>query len=98
MTDRENVISELESSLEWCQPDDDPNGSVAVKIWAAREAVELLKEQKAKTGKWIEQTDYMGDTYYDCSVCNESWITIEGSPWVNGMNYCPHCGAKMEGR
>jgi DNA-directed RNA polymerase subunit RPC12/RpoP len=57
---------------------------------------ELLKEQEAKTGKWIEQTDYMGDTYYDCSACNESWMTIEGTPWVNGMNYCPHCGAKME--
>lgn len=55
-----------------------------------------LKEQEVKTGKWIEQTDYLGDTYYDCSVCNESWITIEGTPWVNGMNYCPHCGAKME--
>lgn len=55
----------------------------------------FLKEQEVKTGKWIEQTDYLGDTYYDCSVCNESWITIEGTPWVNGMNYCPHCGAKM---
>ena len=56
----------------------------------------LLKEQEMKTGKWIEQTDCMGDTYYDCSVCNESWMTIEGTPWVNGMNYCPHCGARME--
>ena len=57
---------------------------------------ELLKEQEAKTGKWIEKTDCMGDTYYDCSVCNESWMTIDGTPWVNGMNYCPHRGAKME--
>lgn len=51
---------------------------------------------KGKTGKWIEKTDYMGDTYYDCSACGESWMTIEGTPWINGMNYCPHCGAKME--
>ncbi len=56
----------------------------------------LLKEQEAKAGKWIEKTDYMGDTYYDCSVCGESWTTIDGTPWQNGMNYCPHCGAKME--
>lgn len=55
-----------------------------------------LKEQEAKTGIWIEKTDYMGDTYYDCSVCGESWTTIDGTPWQNGMNYCPHCGAKME--
>lgn len=71
--------------------------------WKAENALrclkkELLKEQEVKTGKWIEQIDYLGDTYYDCSVCNESWMTIEGTPWVNGMNYCPHCGAKMEGR
>ena len=60
-----------------------------------KDALELLKEQR-KTGKWIEQEDYNGDTYYDCSVCGESWTTIEGTPWQNGMNYCPHCGAKME--
>ena len=56
---------------------------------------ELLKEQP-KNGTWIEKEDYYGDTYYDCSVCDESWTTIEGTPWQNGMNYCPHCGAKME--
>lgn len=54
-----------------------------------------LKEQEAKTGHWIEKEDYNMDTYYDCSVCGESWTTIDGTPWQNGMNYCPHCGAKM---
>lgn len=49
-----------------------------------------------KTGHWIEKDGYDGDTYYDCSVCGESWTTIDGDPWDNGMNYCPHCGAKME--
>ena len=59
------------------------------------DALELLKEQQ-KTGKWEEKVDYIGDTYYDCSACGESWTTIEGTPWQNGMNYCPNCGAKME--
>ena len=62
------------------------------------DALALLKEQETKTGHWIEQEDYNLDTYYDCSVCGESWSTVEGTPWENGMNYCPHCGAKMEGR
>ena len=53
--------------------------------------------EERKTGKWIEKDGWDGDVYYDCSVCGESWITIEGTPWENGMNYCPHCGAKMEG-
>ena len=63
-----------------------------------RDALALLKEKHPKTGHWIEQEDYALDTYYDCSVCGESWSTVEGTPWGNGMNYCPHCGAKMECR
>ena len=63
--------------------------------------IDMLNEQptieERKTGKWIEQEDYNGDTYYDCSVCGESWTTIEGTPWENGMNFCPHCGADMRG-
>ena len=51
--------------------------------------------EERKKGEWIEQTDYVGDTYYDCSSCGESWTTIDGTPWENGMNFCPHCGAKM---
>ena len=61
-----------------------------------RDALSLLENQEAKTGKWIEQEDYNLDTYYDCSVCGKSWSTVEGTPWENGMNFCPHCGARME--
>ena len=49
-----------------------------------------------KHGHWIERTDYVGDNYYDCSACGESWTTIEGAPWDNGMDYCPKCGTKMD--
>jgi DNA-directed RNA polymerase subunit RPC12/RpoP len=49
-----------------------------------------------KTGRWIEKDGYDGDVYYDCSVCGESWASIEGTPKTNGMKYCPNCGAKME--
>lgn len=63
-------------------------------------AEEILKlpsvTPQPKTGYWIEKDGYDGDTYYDCSECGESWATIEGTPWDNGMNYCPNCGAKME--
>ena len=48
-------------------------------------------------GRWIEHEEYNFDTYYDCSVCGESWCTVDGTPWENGMNYCPNCGAKMDG-
>ena len=49
-----------------------------------------------KVGRWIEKDGYDGDTYYDCSECGESWTTIDGTPWNNGMKYCPNCGARME--
>lgn len=55
----------------------------------------LEQEPKIGQGHWIEKDGYDGDTYYDCSVCGESWTTIEGTPWNNGMRYCPNCGAKM---
>lgn len=48
MVDREKVRSELKSALEWCEPEDNPNGSIAVKIWAVMDALSLLKEQEAK--------------------------------------------------
>lgn len=58
--------------------------------------IESLKKQQPKHGHWIEQEGFDGDVYYDCSVCGESWVTVEGTPEDNGMIYCPHCGAKMD--
>lgn len=46
-------------------------------------------------GEWIEKEDYNMDTYYDCSACGNSWCTFDGTPWQNGMNFCPKCGADM---
>ena len=48
-------------------------------------------------GKWIMREDYNFDTYYDCSVCDESFCFIEGVPEENFYRYCPNCGAKMDG-
>jgi len=66
----------------------------AITVWLAYKDGKIVWQ---KVGKWIEKDGWDGDVYYDCSVCGESWTTIEGTPWDNDMNYCPHCGAKMEG-
>ena len=55
-----------------------------------------VNPQEPKAGHWIEKDGFYGDVYYDCSECGESWTTIEGTPWQNGMCYCPNCGAKMQ--
>ena len=62
-----------------------------------KQAYEMaIKELERKKGKWIEQEDGWGGYYYDCSICKESWTTIDGTPWDNGMKYCPNCGAEIE--
>ena len=57
-----------------------------------------IPSEEHKKGKWIEQEDGWGGYYYDCSVCKESWTTIDGTPFDNGMKFCPNCGAEMERR
>lgn len=47
-------------------------------------------------GHWIEKEAPDMDTYYDCSVCGESFCFIEGTPDDNLYSYCPNCGAKMD--
>ena len=39
-------------------------------------------------GRWIDAREYCGD--YMCSNCESLYGT-------NKFNYCPNCGAKMEG-
>ena len=43
-------------------------------------------------GRWIEKEKYTFGIYYDCSLC-ENRILDNGYSW----NYCPNCGAKMDG-
>lgn len=58
-------------------------------------AYERKNAEPVRHGKWIEQEDW-GDTYYDCSVCGESFVLLEGTPRENLYYYCPNCGAKMD--
>ena len=46
-------------------------------------------------GRWIEQ-EQCGESLYSCSACGAEWVTIEGTPKENDMDFCPHCGAKMD--
>lgn len=56
----------------------------------------LIPQPEHKKGKWIEQDDSWDGVYYECSACGEPWTTIDGTPWDNGMKFCPNCGARME--
>ena len=43
-------------------------------------------------GRWIEKEKYTFGVMYDCSICDNR-ILDTGHSW----NYCPACGAKMDG-
>lgn len=48
-----------------------------------------------KHGHWIEQENWIPDDYYyTCSACGEDYNTIDGTL---DYNFCPNCGAKMDG-
>ena len=51
-----------------------------------------------KHGEWTTiEDDWNEETIYQCSVCKEEFVTIDGTPPENLLNYCTHCGAKMDG-
>ncbi len=64
-----------------------------------REAVDMaIKALDRPAGHWEEVRDMWGDTLWRCDCCGIEWVFIEGNPMDNGTNYCPNCGAKMDGK
>lgn len=57
--------------------------------------IPAVDAEPVRHGRWVEKEVYDGDVYYDCSACGESWVLLDGNPADNGMDYCPHCGARM---
>lgn len=54
-----------------------------------------LEELERKHGRW---EDFDCDNSYRCTACGEIWTLNDGTPKENNMNYCPKCGAYMEGK
>jgi DNA-directed RNA polymerase subunit RPC12/RpoP len=56
-------------------------------------AISALSENK---GEWIKiYPDQEEWNVYECSHCGEAFDLIEGTPYDNGYNFCPNCGADM---
>lgn len=59
---------------------------------------------EVKHGKWLKTDAYPHRVY--CSLCFKTYVTneeaIQGRDWQHPVycteaEYCPHCGAKMDG-
>lgn len=64
-------------------------------IIALAEAVPAADVQEVRHGRWKEEFDGI-DTIYECSVCGEPFVTLDGTPADNLWNYCPNCGSRMD--
>ena len=62
------------------------------------------RKEEVRHGEWVEKTEPLGWSdvnCIECSACGESWITDEElcvDDYKDGWKYCPHCGAKMDGK
>lgn len=61
----------------------------------ARACVNAVPPAEPKRGRWISADAMFGGVPFYCSECGENTLdTVMGKPrW----NFCPNCGAKMEG-
>ena len=56
------------------------------------DAIPAADVAPVRHGRWIEHEKYTFGVMYDCSIC-DNLILDNGHSW----NYCPNCGAKMDG-
>ena len=95
----ELTIKELVGKLEYLK------GSQEYLKWVVVERekeIALMKKQLADTqpvrhGRWIPEDEYYVDDTYICSVCGYEFIITDGDLESDELNYCPRCGAKMDG-
>lgn len=48
-----------------------------------------------KKGEWVQDESNGDYDVYTCTACEGEWISLDGTPVENGMNFCPFCGADM---
>ena len=83
--DADRLYKDITRSIDYCE-----------------DILEIVERQPAadvaevRHGRWIDYSDEYDGGYYECSVCGEPWVFIDGTPKDNNANYCPNCGAKMD--
>ena len=87
--DRDAVISEIERREALMVGDKRISIDAMKSFIKNRPAVDVAS---VRHGRWVEKEKYTFDIMYDCSLC-ENRILDSGHHW----NYCPNCGAKMDG-
>ena len=92
--DRESVLDALSVFNDY----DNGNEHFLYGIETARELVESIRAADAQTvkhGRWITEYEPDGKPYcFHCSVCDSDFNIVRNEI---AYDYCPDCGAKMDG-
>lgn len=95
LIDADELMTEImDSDLDHLQRDD----------W--REVIQIVQDAptiqtRRKTGRWIESNlipsrkGKQGGRLFICSECGKGWTKQDRS--MDGINFCPNCGADMSG-
>lgn len=90
---KQDAIDLLTSAVERCKG---IYGDLGGAVSGAREFIKAMPsiEPERRKGKWIFHLDdlFPEESTQECSVCHE-----EESIKIQNDNFCPYCGAKMEG-
>jgi DNA-directed RNA polymerase subunit RPC12/RpoP len=57
----------------------------------------IVGEEPVEHGKWIIELDDFDCEYMECSCCGEEFYNGDNDTIDTLHNYCPNCGAKMDG-
>ena len=60
-------------------------------------AIAALREQPVAHGRWDIRTDDCDCEYARCSECGEEFYDANEDTIDITFNYCPNCGARMDG-
>ena len=90
MPDRKKVLDDLQDAVndDWLWRHAD------YYALTMERAIDLLKEQEPKTGKWILDDDDANS--WECSECGGLLMINDGTPHENDWHFCPYCGAKLD--
>lgn len=92
---RQRILNELDRIISIGIKGKDGRTPISAEIFRDFvEAVPIIQPEQ-KIGRWIDMKDC--EDCWLCSNCKDMFMLIEGTPKDNNYNYCPNCGAKMDG-
>lgn len=95
LIDGDNLISRFEKASEFFGSDLFPLPYIKQCV---QEIPAIEPESLVKHGKWVHNENYESwSEKYICSVCHRNALS-DGDYRHTLSNYCPNCGAKMDGR